>query len=33
MSEPLFSELAYVGLSVEMPGASEASYEEITEVT
>jgi hypothetical protein len=33
MGEPLFGELAYVGFSVEMPGASEASDQEIAEVT
>jgi len=33
MSEPLFGKLVYVGFSVEMPGTSEASNEEITQVS
>jgi len=32
MSEPLFGKLAYVGFSVKMPGTSEASDKEITQV-
>jgi hypothetical protein len=33
MSESLFGKLVYVGFSVEMPGTSEASNEEITQVS
>jgi hypothetical protein len=33
MSKPLFGELTYIGFSVEMPGTSQASDEEITQVS